>query len=173
MDEISETIKKNKEIAEKFSRIEESLTSFTHVKDLFEKLLTRLQVEFNIPFVWISIIKRPEAVQLIQSLESSSLLKDHVNFIDETVFRNLVTSTKPVLANKDLQPFYRLFPNNKKYFIKSIAVAPITLNGCIIGSINHGDAANIRYEPGMDTTLLEQLTEALSSCLARLLDTKG
>jgi len=36
MDEISETIKKNKEIAEKFSRIEESLTSFTQVKDLFE-----------------------------------------------------------------------------------------------------------------------------------------
>jgi uncharacterized protein YigA (DUF484 family) len=171
MDEISETIKKNKEIAEKFSRIEESLPSFTQAKDLFEKLLPRLQVEFNIPFVWISIIKRPEAVKLIQSLESSSLLKDHVNFIDETVFRNLVTGTKPVLANKDLQPFYRLFPKNKKYFIKSIAVAPITLNGCIIGSINHGDAANIRYEPGMDTTLLEQLTEAVSSCLARLLNT--
>ncbi|MCX5840666.1 MAG: DUF484 family protein [Deltaproteobacteria bacterium] len=121
MDEISETIKKNKEIAEKFSRI----------------------------------------------------LKDHVNFIDATVFQNLVTSTKPVLANKDLQPFYRLFPKNKKYFIKSIAVAPITLNGCMIGSINLGDAASIRYEPGMDTTLLEQLTEVISSCLARLLDTKG
>jgi uncharacterized protein YigA (DUF484 family) len=42
----------------------------------------------------------------------------------------------------------------------------------MIGSINHGDAANIRYEPGMDTTLLEQLTEAVSSCLARMLDTK-
>jgi len=98
MDEISETIKKNKEIAENFQG-RESLTSFTQVKDLFEKLLPRLQVEFNIPFVWISIIKRPEAVtDTVAGI--ISLLKDHMNFIDETVFRNLVTSKKPVLANK-------------------------------------------------------------------------
>ena len=169
MDEISETIRKNKEIAEKFYAIEKSLNAFTDPGDLFEKLVPRLRDEFAIPFVWISIISRPETSRLIRLLESSALLKDHVNRIDEAAFQELVTGTKPVLANRDLRPFYRLFPKNKKYFIKSIAVVPISLNGRIIGSINHGDAAHTRYEPDLDTSLLERLAGSLSSRLSTLM----
>lgn len=91
MDEISETIRKNKEISEKFYAIEKSLTAFTDPGDLFEKLIPRLREEFAIPFVWISIIRRPETARLIRSLESSALLKDHVNLIDEAAFLGLVT----------------------------------------------------------------------------------
>jgi uncharacterized protein YigA (DUF484 family) len=170
MDEMSETIRKNREISEKFSRIEASLASYTHAKDLLETVLMQLQYEFDIPFVWISMINRPDLDGLVRVLQSSNLMNDRVNLIDEDLFLNLVAgSTKPVLANRDLQPFYRLFPKNKKYFIKSIAVAPITLHGHIIGSINHGDAANMRYEPDLDTSLLQQLVGSLSSCLSRLL----
>jgi len=169
MDEISETIRKNNEIAEKFYAIEQSLASFTDARDLFEKLVPRLHVEFSIPFVWISIIRRPETSHLIRLLESSALLKDHLNLIDEAVFLGLAADVKPVLANRDLRPFYRLFPKEKKYFIKSIAVVPIALNGRIIGSINHGDASHTRYEPDLDTSLLERLSGSLSSCLSRLI----
>jgi uncharacterized protein YigA (DUF484 family) len=169
MDEISETIRKNKEIAEKFHRIEQSLTSFTDTRNLFETLLPRLRDEFAIPFVWISIIRRTEAAQLIQSLESSALLKDHLNMIDEAIFFDLVAGAKPVLANRDLQPFYRLFPKNKKYFIKSIAVVPIALNGRITGSINYGDAVQTRFEPELDTSLIEGLAGSLSACLSKLI----
>ena len=169
MDEISETIRKNKEIAEKFYAIEKSLNAFTDPGDLFEKLVPRLRDEFAIPFVWISIISRPETSRLIRLLESSALLKDHVNRIDEAAFQELVTGTKPVLANRDLRPFYRLFPKNKKYFIKSIAVVPISLNGRIVGSINHGDASPTRYEPDLDTSLLEGLAGSLSSRLSTLM----
>ena len=169
MDEISETIRKNKEIAEKFYAIEKSLNAFTDPGDLFEKLVPRLRDEFAIPFVWISIISRPETSRLIRLLESSALLKDHVNRIDEAAFLDLVTGAKPVLANRDLRPFYRLFPKNKKYFIKSIAVVPISLNGCIAGSINHGDASPTRYEPDLDTSLLEGLAGSLSSRLSTLM----
>ena len=169
MDEISETIRKNKEIAEKFYAIEKSLNAFTDPGDLFEKLVPRLRDEFAIPFVWISIISRPETSRLIRLLESSALLKDHVNRIDEAAFQELVTGKKPVLANRDLRPFYRLFPKNKKYFIKSIAVVPISLNGRIVGSINHGDASSTRYEPDLDTSLLEGLAGSLSSRLSTLM----
>ena len=48
MDEISETIRKNKEISEKFYAIEKSLTAFTDPGDLFEKLIPRLREEFAI-----------------------------------------------------------------------------------------------------------------------------
>jgi uncharacterized protein YigA (DUF484 family) len=173
MDEASETIRKNKEIAEKFVRIEAELPLFSELKELFEKLLMRLQEEFAIPFVWLSIINRPEVSGLVQSLTASEILRDRLNIIDEAPFLELASlGTTPVLANEELHPFYRLFPKNKKFFIKSIAIAPITLDGQIIGSINYGDAARLRYEPGMDTSLLQHLTGAVSSCLTGLLKAK-
>lgn len=170
MGEASETIRKNREIAEKFARIEAELPLFSEPKELFEKLLLRLHEEFAIPFVWLSIIDRPDARGLVQTLSASGILMDRLNIIDETPFLELASQGEtPVLANTDLHPFYRLFPKNKKFFIKSIAVTPITLDGRIIGSINYGDAANMRYEPGMDTSLLQHLTGAVSLSLTRLL----
>jgi uncharacterized protein YigA (DUF484 family) len=68
-----------------------------------------------------------------------------------------------------MKPFYKLLPRNKKYFIKSLAIAPITLKGEIIGSINHGDSSNLRYQPGMDTSLLEKLAANVSARLANIM----
>ena len=170
MEETSETIKKNKEIAEKFARIEAELPLFSEPGELFEKLLLRLHEEFAVPFVWLSVVNRPDVSTLVQALKASGILADRLNLIDEAPFLELASQGEtPVLANKDLHPFYRLFPKNKKFFIKSIAVAPITLAGQIIGSINYGDAEHRRYEPGMDTSLLQHLTGEVSTCLTRLL----
>jgi len=170
MDKAPETIKKNKEIAEKFARIEAELPLFSAPGELFEKLLLRLHEEFAVPFVWLSIVNRPDAGSLVQALRASRILADRLNLIDEAPFLELASQGEtPVLANKDLHPFYKLFPKNKKFFIKSVAIAPITLDGQIIGSINYGDAENKRYEPGMDTSLLQHLTGAVSACLTRLL----
>jgi uncharacterized protein YigA (DUF484 family) len=170
LDEVSETIKKNKEIADKFSRIEAELPLFSQPVELFEKLLMRLQDEFIIPYVWLSLVNRPEDKGLLRSVAASEILGDRVNVIDEAPFLELVNqSIKPLLANKDLQPFYKLFPKNKKFFIRSIAIAPFMLDGRIMGSINYGDAVSIRYEPGMDTSLLQQLAGSVSSCLTGLL----
>jgi len=111
---------------------------------------------------------------LVQALSSSGILADRLNIIDEASFLELSSRGEtPVLANQDLNPFYRLLPRSKKFFIKSIAVAPLTLDGRVIGSINYGDAASMRYEPGMDTSLLQHLTGAVSSCLTRLLKTNA
>jgi uncharacterized protein YigA (DUF484 family) len=171
MDEASETIRKNKEIAGKFARIEAELPLFSEPKDLFEKLLMRLQDEFAIPFVWLSVINRPDNRILLESVAASEILKDRLNVIDEAPFLELaIQGATPLLANKDLQPFYRLFPKSKKFFVKSIAVAPMMLNGRTIGSINYGDAANMRYEPGMDTSLLQHLTQTVALCLGRLME---
>ena len=170
MDEVSETIKKNKAIADKFSRIEAELPLFSNPTELFEKLLMRLQDEFAIPYVWLSLINNLEDLGLLRSITASEILRDRLNLINETQFLEVAAQgAKPILANKDLQPFYRLFPKNKKFFIRSIAIAPFMYDGRIIGSINYGDAATTRYEPGMDTSLLQHLTETISSCLTGLL----
>lgn len=170
MDAVSETIRKNKEIAEKFARIEAELPLFSVPRELFEKLLLRLHEEFDIPFVWLSVVKRLETAELLRAVGGSVILTDRLNLIDKMPFLELVDKGKtPILANKELHSFYRLFPKNKKFFIKSIAVAPIMLDGEIIGSVNYGDADAARYEPDMDTGLLEHLSETISSCLSKLL----
>jgi uncharacterized protein YigA (DUF484 family) len=169
MEDASEMIRRNRELADKFGRIEAELPLFSDPAELFEKLLVRLHEEFAVPFVWLSIVDRPDMDDLIQPIKNSEVLADRLNLIDEGTFLTLASQgERPVLANKDLHPFYRLFPKNKKYFIKSIAVAPIMLDGRIAGSINYADASGMRYEPGMDTSLLQHLAGEVSSCLSRL-----
>jgi len=165
-----EILEKNEEIARKFRKIEENLPSFLNVKDLFEKLIFQIQEEFKIPFVWISIINERHLSNLVQALNSSHLVKDRLNIIERSEFLNLISNgTKPMLANNHLKSFYKLQPLKKKYFIKSLAVAPITLNNEIIGSINHGDSSNLRYQPGMDTSLLEKLVSNISIHLSNIM----
>jgi uncharacterized protein YigA (DUF484 family) len=76
-----------------------------------------------------------------------------------------------VIASGDLRPFFRLMPPNVKYFIRSLAVAPLALHGRLIGSLNHGDASPERYRPGMDTALLDHLAATVSRRLSDLLPT--
>jgi diguanylate cyclase (GGDEF)-like protein len=45
----------------------------------------------------------------------------------------------------------------------------LTLDGEIIGSLNQGDYSEMRYTPGMDTSLLEQLSVKVSICLSNVM----
>lgn len=170
MNETVDIVKRNEEIARKLSKIEENLPSFLNVTDLFEKLIIQTEEEFHIPFVWISLINERVLAGLIKMLKSSKILKERINIIDRAAFFDLVpNSITPKLANDNMKPFYKLLPRNKKYFIKSLAVAPITLNSEIIGSINYGDFSSLRYQPGMDTSLLEKLVSNVSSRLTAII----
>ena len=164
-------IEKNKV---QITNIETSLTSFSNVKDLFEKVLVQLEEELFIPFVWISIINRQAMNGLIKTLATSKIVKERLNIIDESIFFNLIPNgTKPVLVNEDLKPFFKLLPKNKKkFYIRSLAVAPITLHEEIIGSINHGDFSGLRYQPDMDTGLLQELTSRFSSRLSEIISSE-
>ena len=170
MKEKVDILKTNEEISLKFGKIEENLASFLNVKDLFEKLIIQIQDEFRIPFVWISIISEPDLADVIQVLKSSRILRERLNIIDRAAFLQCIAnSTTPILVNNYMKSFYKLLPRNKKYFIKSLAIAPITLNSEIIGSINHGDFSNLRYQPGMDTSLLEKLAANISARLSNIM----
>ncbi|MEN6320378.1 MAG: DUF484 family protein [Syntrophaceae bacterium] len=173
MKEKGDILKKNEEIDQKFRRIEENLPSFQNAKDLFEKFIVQIQEEFKIPFVWISIVNERDLDVLIQILKSSKILQERINIISRDAFLELISdSGKPILANNHLKPFYKLLPHRKKFFIKSLAITPITLNNTIIGSINFGDSSHLRYQPGLDTTLLERLVANISSRLSIIMDSK-
>jgi uncharacterized protein YigA (DUF484 family) len=160
----------NEEIACKFRKIEMRLARRRSAVELFEALLADIQREFRIPFVWLSLILIPEMIGLQKSLERSSLLHDRLKIIEQAAFLEIVPDgVTPLLVNGNLKSFFRLLPPSRKYFIRSLAISPLTLQGRLIGSLNQGDASLERYEPGMDTTLLMHLAQSVSARLIPLL----
>lgn len=166
MNNSGETKRVNEAIQDTFSRIEDSLSAAGDIDELIAYVLQELQEAFTIPFAWFSFVDHPETTGWKEILMESPILRDRLNQIDATAFSELaVKGTDPVLANGELKPFYRLLPQSNKYFIKSIAMAPITMNGVYVGSLNFGDAAPTRYHSEMDTSLLAHLAAAVSKSL--------
>jgi diguanylate cyclase (GGDEF)-like protein len=168
-DKLLEIIKANEEIARKFFEIEVGILSTCDFKDLFEKLLLFIEEKFGIPHVWISIINGQDVSDLVQALESSHVVKERLNLVERSVFLELLKDERtPILVNENLRPYYRLLPENQKYFVKSLAIAPLVLEGNVIGSLNLGDYSGLRFEPSMDTFFLSQLAVKVSICLSNV-----
>jgi len=54
-----------------------------------------------------------------------------------------------LLSNKEIDDFKPLIPGASNYHIGSIAIAPITMDGKIVGSFNQADQDIHRFEPGI------------------------
>jgi diguanylate cyclase (GGDEF)-like protein len=169
IDTIIERLRRNEEITKKFHEIETRILTIVNFRDLFEVLLVLIKEKFNVPYVWISLIDQSEVSSLIQSLETSESLKEKINIIAGEKFLGLIDHrSKPLLANQDMDPFKKLLPSRQNYFIKSIAIAPISMDGEIIGSLNQADFSRSRFQPGIDTSRLEQLAVMVSLCLSNV-----
>ena len=170
IDSILERIRENEEIARKFFEIEVSILSILDFQSLFERLLSEIKEKFGIPCVWISLIDRSEISDLIQTLPFSKDLKERLNLIDRKTFQKLTDNRiTPLLLNGDLHPFHPMLPKGQLNFIRSLAISPISLQGEVIGSLNQADFSPLRYRPGMDTQLLEQLAVKVSICLSNVI----
>jgi diguanylate cyclase (GGDEF)-like protein len=169
MKDIFETLRANEETAQRFFEIEVSILSILNFRDLFQRLLTEIREKFGVPYVWLSMIGDSEVSHLIQALETSKDLKERLNIIDrETLLMLTNNDTKPMLINGDLRPYHVLLPPGQMYFIRSLAIAPLSLAGELIGSLNQADISRLRYRPGMDTRLLERLAVKVSLCLSNV-----
>ena len=167
---ILERVRENEAIARKFFEIEVSILSILDFEGLFERLLSEIREKFGIPCVWISLIDRSEISDLIQSLPFSKDLKERLNLIDRKTFLRLTDNRiTPLLLNRDLHPFHPMLPKGQLNFIRSLAISPISLQGEVIGSLNQADFSPLRYRPGMDTQLLEQLAVKVSICLSNVI----
>lgn len=163
-------LKTNDEIARKFGGIEADLAVCRGIGELFERLFSGSEKAFGVPFVWLSLLRRPETEALLNLLGKSDILRDRINIMAPAPFLEIVPDfTHPLLVSGDLRPFFRLMPPNVKYFLRSLAIAPLTRHGVLIGSLNHGDASPERYRPGMDTALLNHLSRTVSEQLSRFL----
>lgn len=167
--QILRNLSDNEEIAKKLFEIEVSILSIGSFKTLFERLLLLIEEKFGFPHLWISLIAESELSHLIEALESSELLKNRLSFVQKGLLLDLLEhKSTPILINENLQPFYRLFPENHTFFVKSLAIAPLVLDGEIIGTLNLGDFSELRFQPTMDTFFLSQLAVKISICLSNV-----
>jgi len=162
-------LKQNEIIARKFHEIEISILGILNFQDFIEKLLFEINSKFSVPYTWLAIIKESNITKYLHNISNSELLKTSTAFISEKQFSDItLNQLKPLLSNKNLNRFNALIPETAEYEIASIAIAPITLDGTIVGSINQADKNINRFEPGIDTFLLEQLAIKASLCLSNV-----
>ncbi len=162
-------LKKNEEIAKKFSDIEIRILSVLNFRDLFEVLLDEVQYQFRVPFAWITLIDKSDVTKLVQSLADSKVFSTRMCLVDRKTFTNLIgKQSQPILINENLDYYQKLFPIDGNNSIKSMAVAPISSDGEIIGSLNQADYSKERFQPGIDTSLLAQLATKVSLCMSNV-----
>lgn len=169
IDAILERLRENDAISKKFHHIESRILSILNFKDLFEALLNEIQQQFQIPYAWISLVEHSDVSSLIRSLKTSDILKERMNLVSKEIFDSLIGDPqRPRLVNDQLKPFFKLLPPKQKFFFKSLALVPISMDGQLIGSLNQADHTPTRFQPGIDTSLLEQLALKVSLCLSNV-----
>jgi len=170
LEQLFERLKRNEEISRKFFEVEVSILSILNFKDLFERLLTEIRDKFKIPYVWIVLADGHEAAHMAGELCASELLSNRMKIVERDTLLGLMGDHgRPLLVNRDLTVFYRLFPGRESYLVRSMAIVPLTLEGRIIGTLNLGDPSENRYAPGMDPSLLERLAVKVSICLSNVM----
>lgn len=156
----------NTKIASGFEKIEMKLAEAKDAAGLFENLFTGVEEEFGVPFVWLTVADTKKNMRFIEAAKSSDFLKDRLNIVKPDFFKEIFSSgLKPVLVNNNLTAYYRLFPEHRKYFVKSMALVPFKINGELSASWNNGDAVQSRYAPDMETNLLQKISRLISSRL--------
>ncbi len=164
-----ERLKQNEIIARRFHEIEISILTILNFQDFVEKLLSEISTKFSVPYTWLSIIEESNITHYLNSIQDSDLLSTSTAFLSKDDFLGITQNRlKPILANKQLDRFDPILPAVSDYTIGSIAMAPITLDGEVVGSINQADTDTRRFEPGIDTSLLEQLALKVSLCLSNV-----
>jgi len=166
---ILQRLKENEALARKFHEIETSILTIFNYQDLFEELLDQIHLKFGVPLVWLSIIENSEVSRLAERLSDKEIWRERINIIER---KDLVTITAdqmvPRLINRNIASYASIFPGTSKIPVKSFAIAPISLDGKLIGSLNQGDSSPTRFHPGLDTSLLERLALKVSLCFSNV-----
>jgi len=161
-----ERLKENEITAQRFHEVESRFLSILNFRDFFEVLVSEIIEKFSVPHVWISIIDSCEISGFLDAIRNSEILHDRINIVNEDEFGKIAGKlTRPLLANKNLDRFAILNPPDDSL---SMAIAPLTLDGKLIGTLNQADVSEDRFSPGKDTSLLERLAVKVSLCLSNV-----
>lgn len=162
-------LRTNEEIARKIFEIEIEILKILNFEDLFAILLSAIREKFGIPFVCVSLIEGSDITELVRSLVAQETLEGKVSFVKEDLLLSVLEgSSKPVLINEELERFHPFITWESKFLMRSLAVAPLFIDGRLAGSLVQADYTLTRFRPGIDTVLLDQLATIISVCLSNV-----
>ncbi len=157
------------QLQQKFHALETRILSILNLQDFFEILLTEMGRIFNIPFVWLSVIKKSMLADLINPLIDSRIIIERTRFLDKREFDRIFGGNAiPMLFSGDLSGCSIFLPRSDRFCSGSMAIAPVQIDGEIVGSLNQWDPSPRRFEPNLDVSFLEQLMMKVSLCLSNV-----
>ena len=162
-------IRLSAENEKKLRVIETKILSIVSFRDFFGVLPNEIKKQFTIPYTWITLIAEYDIATLIQTCDPCEDLDNYLTVIEREVFLKLIGTTgKPLLVKDDLKRYYPLYPPDISYFIKSLAIAPIFLDGTVIGSLNLADFSDTRFHRRTYAQLQELLALKISISLSNV-----
>lgn len=168
-DDFLKLLRENEKLQRKFHALESKILSILNFQDFFEILLTEMSAIFQVPYVWLSVIKKTSLAGLIDPLIHSKIIIEKTRFLDKQEFDQVFGDhSTPLLFNQNLSSCRVFLPKGEIYYQGSIAIAPVQIDGEIVGSLNQWDPSPERFEPGIDTSFLEQLMMKVSLCLSNV-----
>jgi len=157
------------QLAEKFHLLETRILGVLNLGDFFQVLQEQIGDIFSVPHVWFSLIRDEEAAAPIQRAALSSKLREHLNLVERGAFEQLFgRGEKPLLENENLAPYRLLLPELNKFYFKSLAMVPVSLEGRLVGSLNLADSSAQRFHPGYNPVHLERLGVKVSLFLSNV-----
>ncbi|WP_303721313.1 GGDEF domain-containing protein [Malonomonas rubra] len=157
------------QLAEKFHLLETKILGVLDFQDFFQVLREQIGDIFDVPHVWFSLIHDEDASAPIKRVALRSKIGEHLNLVSREQFARLVRRPeKPLLENENLAPYRILLPELDKFYFKSLAMVPVSLNGALVGSLNLADASPQRFHPGYNSIHLERLAIKVSLFLSNV-----
>jgi diguanylate cyclase (GGDEF)-like protein len=163
-----ERVRENEQLAEKFYQVELKILRTLNYADFFKVLLAEISAVFAVPLVWFSLVEDTEVSTLVQQ-RCGQALPAHLTFVELPSLQQVVGSGgEVVLINENLHHYLSLLPKDQYRAIGSIALAPVFVDGELVGTLNQADVDAHRFAPGLNAVLLERLALKLSICLSNV-----
>lgn len=163
-----ERVRENEQLSEKFYHVELKILATLNFADFFKTLLSEISEVFDVPFVWFSLVKGTEVECLLRDRYHNQL-DEVVTCVDLALIERFIGDHKEVLrVNENLHHYLPLLPKEQYQAVRSLALAPIFVDGELVGTLNQADGDARRFSPELNPVLLQRLALKLSICMSNV-----
>ncbi|MDY0189762.1 MAG: DUF484 family protein [Desulfuromonas sp.] len=163
-----ERVRENEQLAEKFYQVELKILATLNYADFFETLLNEVAAVFDVPLVWFSLIDDSQVALLLRERYDRQL-KGVVNSVERELLERFIGTTDEVVrVNENVHHYLCLLPKQYKQVVRSMALAPIVVDGELVGTLNQASDDVQRFSPSLNPVLLQRLAVIISICLSNV-----
>lgn len=167
--QLLDNLRVNEALARKIFEIETEVLAIYNSRNFFDRLLALIQEKFGVPEVWVALIDEPVTAPLIHHFTHCDQLTRSLTPLSAAGLQRLAGHfPDPWLISRCTDQHNWLIPAYLQGMVRSMAVAPLQLEGRLIGALIQGDPDPTRWDSSMDTFFLSQLAVKVSLYLANL-----